>query len=56
MHRNSAATVGVTDAAGKLIGLVTSETIAEMMTLAILRKDRPEGAPLASRSRPGAVR
>jgi stage IV sporulation protein FB len=56
MQQNSAATVGVTDAAGKLVGLVTSETIAEMMTLAMLRKDRPEGAPLASRSRPGTVR
>jgi Zn-dependent protease len=56
MQQNSAATAGVTDAAGKLVGLVTSETIAEMMTLAMLRKDRPEGAPLASRSRPGTVR
>jgi stage IV sporulation protein FB len=27
MHQNSAAAIGVTDAAGKLIGLVTSETI-----------------------------
>ncbi|MBZ9894591.1 MULTISPECIES: site-2 protease family protein [unclassified Mesorhizobium] len=41
MHENSAATVGVVDGAGKLVGLVTSETIAEMMTLAMLRKDRP---------------
>jgi Zn-dependent protease len=55
MHQNSAATVGVTDAAGKLIGLVTSETIAEMMTLAMLRKDRPQGRSLASQSRPSAT-
>jgi stage IV sporulation protein FB len=38
MQQNSAATVGVTDAAGKLVGLVTSDTIAEMMTLAMLQK------------------
>ena len=38
MQQNSAATVGVTDAAGKLVGLVTSDTIAEMMTLAMLRE------------------
>jgi Zn-dependent protease/CBS domain-containing protein len=56
MHENSAATVGVTDAAGKLIGLVTGETIAEMMTLAMLRKDRPQAQPLASRRGMGPVR
>jgi stage IV sporulation protein FB len=55
MQQNSAATVGVTDAAGKLVGLVTSETIAEMMTLAMLQKDRPGGAPLAWRSRPSGI-
>jgi Zn-dependent protease len=56
MQQNSAATVGVTDAAGKLVGLVTSETIAEMMMLAMLPKNRLEGALLASRSRPGGTR
>jgi hypothetical protein len=50
MQQNSAATVAVTDAAGN--GLVTSDTIAEMMTLAMLQKDRAGGAPLARRSRP----
>jgi Zn-dependent protease len=56
MQENSAATVGVTDAAGKLVGLVTSDTIAEMMTLAMLQKDRAGGAPLAWRSRPSGMR
>jgi stage IV sporulation protein FB len=52
MQQNSAATVGVTDAAGKLVGLVTSETITEMMTLAMLQKDRAGGGPLAWRNSP----
>ena len=56
MQQNSAATVAVTDAAGKLVGLVTSDTIAEMMTLTMLQKDRAGGAPLAWRSRPGGMR
>jgi Zn-dependent protease/CBS domain-containing protein len=56
MQQNSAATVGVTDAAGKLVGLVTSETIADMMTLAMLQKDRPGSAPLSWRSRPSGIR
>lgn len=56
MHENSAATVGVIDAAGKLVGLVTGDTIAEMMTLAMLRKDRPDGPPPASQRRMGIVR
>jgi Zn-dependent protease/CBS domain-containing protein len=56
MQENSAATVGVTDAAGKLVGLVTSDTIAEMMTLAMLQKDRADGAPFAWRSRPSGTR
>ena len=47
MQQTSAATVAVTDAAGKLLGLVTCDTIAEMMTLAMLQKDRAGGAPLA---------
>jgi Zn-dependent protease len=56
MQQNSAATVGVTDAAGKLVGLVTSDAIAEMMTLAMLQKDRAGGAPLAWRSGPSGMR
>jgi Zn-dependent protease/CBS domain-containing protein len=55
MQENSAAIVGVTDAAGKLVGLVTSDTIAEMMTLAMLQKDRADGAPFAWRSRPSGT-
>jgi stage IV sporulation protein FB len=55
MQENSAATVGVTDAEGKLVGLVTSDTIAEMMTLAMLQKDRAGGASLAWRSRPSGM-
>jgi CBS domain-containing protein len=56
MQQNSAATVAVTDAAGKLVGLVTSDMIAEMMTLAMLQKERAGGAPLAWRSRPSGMR
>ena len=56
MQQNSATTIGVTDAAGKLVGLVTSDTIAEMMTLAMLQKDRAGGAPLAWRSRASSMR
>jgi hypothetical protein len=44
MQQNSAATVAVKDAAGKLVGLVTSDTIAEMMTMAMLQKDHAGGA------------
>ena len=51
MQQNSAATVGVTDAAGKLVGLVTSDTIADMMTLA-----SAGGAPFAWQSRPSGMR
>jgi stage IV sporulation protein FB len=46
MQQPSAATVGVTDEAGKLVGLVTSDTVAEMMTRAVLQKDRIGGASL----------
>ena len=55
MQQNSAATVAVTGRGRQLVGLVTSDTIAEMMTLAMLQKDRAGGAPLAWRSRPGGV-
>jgi hypothetical protein len=39
--------IGVTDAAGKLIGLVTSETIAEMLMLqdAMPKTASPWGRP-----------
>jgi CBS domain containing-hemolysin-like protein len=33
LQQKQAQAVGVTDASGKLVGLVTSETIAEMMML-----------------------
>ena len=56
MQQNSAATVGVTDAAGKLVGLVTSDTIADMMTLAMLQKDRVGGVLLPWRSHPSGMR
>jgi Zn-dependent protease/CBS domain-containing protein len=56
MRQHSAATVGVTDAAGKLVGLVTSDTVAEMMMLAVLQKDCIGGGSLASRSRPSGMR
>ena len=41
-QQNSAATVAVTGPAGKLVGLVTSDTIAEMMMLAVRQKDLAE--------------
>ncbi|MDQ8727624.1 site-2 protease family protein [Bradyrhizobium sp. LHD-71] len=56
MQQNSAATVGVTEAAGKLVGLVTSDTIAEMMTLAMARKDRTDDAALAWRGHGSSMR
>ncbi|WP_315975038.1 CBS domain-containing protein [Microvirga yunnanensis] len=42
MQQPSAATIGVTDETGKLVGLVTSDRVAEMMMmmLAVLQKDR----------------
>jgi hypothetical protein len=39
-----------------LVGLVTRDTIAEMMTLAMLQKDRAGCALLAYRSRPSGMR
>jgi hypothetical protein len=56
MQQNSAATAAVTDATGKLVGLVTSDTIGEMTTLAMLQKDPAGGASLAWRSRPSGMR
>jgi stage IV sporulation protein FB len=40
MQEKSAAAVGVTDITGKLVGLVTSETLSEMMTLMMLSGNR----------------
>jgi Zn-dependent protease/CBS domain-containing protein len=40
LQQNAAPAVGVTDATGKLVGLVTGETIAEMM---MLREALPQG-------------
>jgi Zn-dependent protease/CBS domain-containing protein len=37
MQHNPSASVGVTDTAGKLVGLVTNETLADMMRLMTLR-------------------
>jgi CBS-domain-containing membrane protein len=56
MQQSCAATVGVTDAAGKLVGLVTSGTIADMMMLAMLQKDRRGRAPLAWQRRSSGAR
>ena len=43
---------GVTDAAGKLVGLITSETIAEMM---MLQEAMPDGVKFGPWSRPGGA-
>jgi CBS-domain-containing membrane protein len=56
MRQTAAAPVRVTDAVDKLVGLVTSGTIAGMMTLAMLQKDRAGGGSLAWRSRPSGMR
>jgi Zn-dependent protease/CBS domain-containing protein len=44
--------VGVVDASGRLIGLVTSETVGEML---MVRRSLPEGAQLGPWSRPAGV-
>jgi stage IV sporulation protein FB len=44
--------VGVTDASGKLVGLVTSETIAEML---MLQDAMPKGAPAGPWGRPAGA-
>jgi Zn-dependent protease/CBS domain-containing protein len=49
LQEKSAPAVGITDAAGKLVGLVTSETIAEMMML------QDKGVPLGPWSRPAGA-
>ena len=40
--------VGVTDGAGRLIGLITPENIGEMMMIQAARPERRAGAPWAS--------
>ena len=52
LQDKSAPAVGVTDRDGKLIGLVTNETIAEMM---MLKESLPKGVKLGPWSRPAGV-
>jgi Zn-dependent protease/CBS domain-containing protein len=52
LQQKSAPAVGVTDASGKLVGLVTSETIAEMM---MLQEALPGGVRLRPWSRPAGA-
>jgi len=49
LQEKSAPAVGITDAAGKLVGLVTAETIAEMMML------QDKGVPLGPWTRPAGA-
>ena len=52
LQQKSAPAVGVTDPTGKLVGLVTSETIAEMM---MLRDALPRGSRVGPSSRPAGA-
>jgi stage IV sporulation protein FB len=52
LQEKQAPAVAVTDAAGKLSGLITSETIAEMM---MLQQALPDGVRLGPWSRPAGV-
>lgn len=52
LQEKQAIAVGITDAAGALVGLVTSETIAEMM---MLQDALPRGASLGPWSRPAGA-
>jgi len=52
LQDKSAPAVGVTDRDGKLVGLVTNETIAEMM---MLKESLPKGVKLGPWSRPAGV-
>lgn len=56
MQQNSAAAAADADAAGKLVGLIANDAIAEMMTLAMPQKDRGRGPPLAWWSRSSGMR
>ena len=52
LQQKQAPAVGVTDATGKLVGLVTSETIAEMM---MLQEALPKGVQIGPWSRPAGA-
>jgi stage IV sporulation protein FB len=52
LQEKSVPAVGVVDAAGRLIGLVTSETVGEML---MVQKALPQGARLGPWSRPAGV-
>lgn len=52
LQEKQAAAIGITDTAGKLVGLVTSETIAEMM---MLQDAMPKGAAPGPWSRPAGA-
>jgi Zn-dependent protease/CBS domain-containing protein len=52
LQQKSAQAVGVTDAGGKLVGFVTSETIAEMM---MLQEALPKGVRFGPWSRPAGA-
>jgi len=52
LQEKSVPAVGVVDFAGRLIGLVTTETVGEML---MVRKALPEGASLGPWSRPAGV-
>ena len=52
LQQKSAPAVGVTDAAGKLVGLITNETIAEMM---MLQEALPGGVRVGPWSRPAGA-
>ena len=52
LQLKQAPAVGVTDALGKLIGLVTGETIAQMM---MLQDAMPKGLPGGSWGRPAGA-
>jgi CBS-domain-containing membrane protein len=53
LQEQSAPAVGVVDASGRLIGLVTPATIGEML---MLHQALPDGARLGPRSRPAGAR
>ena len=52
LQEKSVPAVGVVDAAGRLIGLVTAETVGEML---MVRRALPDGARLGPWSRPAGV-